>query len=252
MSPCQAKEEHQMRTGLAEKEIATASSGGGIPHTLPACPAMDSISLNQSHFLLIPFFAQGHIIPFAHLAKILARRNQIVSIITTPANFLRYDQSITSGAAGIRLISVDFPGPQLGLPLGVENMDSVTSILGFKQFFDACTLMKDSVVKAIQSMDPSPNCIVSSNSLPWTHDLAEIFCIPRYIFETVSCFTIVCTQNMARNPDSETFSVSDIPHKIEFTKSQFPEVPNEIGSQIETSRLCASGSLMNTFHEMED
>ncbi|KAL7133503.1 hypothetical protein ABFS83_12G145100 [Erythranthe nasuta] len=226
------------------------------------------------HFLLIPLMSQSHIIPLTDFGKLLAHRGPLVSIITTPQNAVRYKPTVDAAAVSglrIQMIPLQFPGQEAGLPHGCENMDSLTSMGLASEFFAASELLKTPLKKTIAELDPKPGCIISTNALPWTQQIADEFDIPRYVFETISCFTLLCSHNIVsvENPnsmsDKETFLVPDIPHVIEFTKSQLPETTTNaakkspenddqitsIINQIKKAQLSARGTLVNTFDELE-
>ncbi|KAI3447534.1 hypothetical protein Pfo_004199 [Paulownia fortunei] len=224
--------------------------------------------VHQLHFLLIPLMSQSHIIPLTDFGKLLARRGLIVSIITTPHNAIRYKATIEHAVeAGLRIqmIPLEFPGQEAGLPQGCENMDSLTSMDLAWEFFVACEMLKAPLEKMVGELDPRPSCIISTNALPWTQQLAEKFKIPRYVFETISCFTLLCSHNLSQAEiqesaisDSETFVVPDIPHKIEFTKAQLPEKMRKsscrfqsVIDQIKKAKRSARGTLVNSFEELE-
>ncbi|KAG8374194.1 hypothetical protein BUALT_Bualt11G0105700 [Buddleja alternifolia] len=216
------------------------------------------------HFLLIPLLSQSHIIPLTDFAKLLAKRGLIVSIITTPLNAIRYKPTIQHAVESgmqIQLISLEFPGQEAGLPPGCENLDSLTSVDLATEFFTACEMLKTPLQKIIQKLEPNPSCIISTNALPWTQELADSLRIPRYVFETVSCFTLLCSQKMSQAQIPETngsFFVPDIPHKIEFTKSQLPETRSKssdnvkgVIDQIIKAQRSASGTVVNSCEELE-
>ncbi|KAG8374195.1 hypothetical protein BUALT_Bualt11G0105800 [Buddleja alternifolia] len=220
--------------------------------------------LHHLHFLLIPLMSQSHIIPLTDFAKLLAKRGLIVSIITTPLNAIRYKPTIQHAVESgmqIQLISLEFPGQEAGLPPGCENLDSLTSMDLARQFFTACEMLKTPLQKIIKELEPKPSCIISTNALPWTQELADSLRIPRYVFETVSCFTLLCSQKMSQAQIPETngsFFVPDIPHKIEFTKSQLPETMSKssdnikgVIDQIIKAQRSASGTVVNSCQELE-
>lgn len=231
---------------------------------------MDSHEIEkQLHLLLIPLMAQSHIIPITDFGKLLAQRGVIVSIITTPLNHERYKASIEHAVeAGmkIQMIPLQFPCEEAGLPQGCENMDSLSSLDQAREFFSACEMLKTPLENQIQEMDPKPSCIVSTNATPWTRHVATKFEVPRYVFETVSCFTLFCSLKVSQAQeqgalfgDSGTFTVPDMPHEIEFTQSQLPDMMRQSSSnslntfmdQIREARDSARGTLVNTFHELD-
>ncbi|KAI3447533.1 hypothetical protein Pfo_004198 [Paulownia fortunei] len=206
-----------------------------------------ALKIEQLHFLLVPLMSQSHIIPLTDFAKLVARRGVFVSIVTTPLNAIRYKGVIDNSKAQnlkIQMIPIEFPCQEAGLPDGYDE---------------------GPLEKLIQELEPKPNCIISTSAIPWTQKVAEKFKIPRYNFETVSCFTLLCSHNLSQADvqesvvsDSEPFMVPDIPHKIEFTKAQLPKTMTkgldgfkEIIDQIKQARDSAQGTVVNSFEELE-
>lgn len=218
---------------------------------------------------MVPLMSQSHIIPLTDFAKLLARRGVLVSIVTTPLNAIRYKAIIDHSRAQnlkIQMIPIKFPCQEAGLPEGCENLDALNSLELVREFFQAFEMLKNPLENLIQELEPKPSCIISTSSISWTQEVADKFKIPRYLFETVSCFTLLCSHNISQAKieqsvvsDSEPFLVPDIPHKIEFTKAQLPhtltkasdglkEVKNPRKNQALES---AQGTLMNSCEELE-
>lgn len=84
----------------------------------------------QLHFILVPFPAQGHMIPMIDIGRLLAQRGVLVTIITTPINAARFkpvlDRAIQAGLR-IQVIELRFPCQEAGLPEGCENFDMLPS-----------------------------------------------------------------------------------------------------------------------------
>ncbi|KAL0426455.1 UNVERIFIED_CONTAM: UDP-glycosyltransferase 73E1 [Sesamum latifolium] len=126
-------------------------------------------------------------------------------------------------------------------------------------------MLKSPLEEMIKKLDPSPSCIVSTNALPWTQQVADNFKIPRYIFETISCFTLLCSHKLSQAQiqeteisDLESFLVPDIPHRVEFTKPKCRKLREKSSDhvkklidQIKKCRLSARGTLVNSFEELE-
>lgn len=225
--------------------------------------------IEQLHFLLVPLMSQSHIIPLTDFAKLLARRGVFVSIVTTPLNAIRFKGVIDHAKAQnlkIQTIPIKFPCQEAGLPDGCENLDALNSLELARKFFRACEMLQGPLEKLIQELEPKPSCIVSTSAISWTEKVCRKFKIPRYNFETVSCFTLLCSHNLSQAnvqesivSDSEPFLVPDIPHEIEFTKAQLPKTtaPKDSGGfedykdQISQARESARATLVNSFQELE-
>ncbi|XP_019259366.1 PREDICTED: anthocyanidin 3-O-glucosyltransferase 4-like [Nicotiana attenuata] len=90
-------------------------------------------------------------------------------------------------------------------------------------------------------METKPSCIISTGGLYWTQEIADKFKIPRYVFQTISCFALLCSQ------------------EIEIRNSQLPNVATtkqsddvqSVVHQIKWSQNLARGTLINTFNELE-
>ncbi|KAL3623359.1 hypothetical protein CASFOL_032175 [Castilleja foliolosa] len=226
-----------------------------------------SLKIENLHFILIPLMSQSHIIPITDFAKLLARHGVVVSIITTPLNAVRYKATVQSAQAQslkIQMIPIKFPCLEAGLPDGCENMDALNSIELSRGFFQACEMLQGPLESLLKELSPKPSCIVSTNAIPWTQKVAEKFNIPRYNFETVSCFTLLCSHNLTEvresvDSESESFRVPNICHEIEFTNAQLPRVSSKNDSddfqdvidQIKQARVSARGTLVNSFQELE-
>ncbi|KAL0315628.1 UNVERIFIED_CONTAM: UDP-glycosyltransferase 73C5 [Sesamum radiatum] len=60
-----------------------------------------SIQELKPHFVLLPYMAQGHMLPMVDLARLLANHGLIISILTTPVNAARFqsiiDRAVSTG-----------------------------------------------------------------------------------------------------------------------------------------------------------
>lgn len=225
---------------------------------------MASSLSKELHFLLIPLMSQSHIIPLIDFAKLLALHEVKISIITTPLNAQKYKSIVTHAIKSnlkIQLIPLHFPSQEVGLPKGCENLDTLNSLEMFKDFLLASEMMQEQLEKLIQDLEPKPSCIISTSPLTWTQQVANKFKIPRYIFQTVSCFTLYCSHmlNQTRIQDTlvldkDSFLIPNVPHKIEFTKGQLPQSTQDMKSLVDNMKKfqdLARGTLINTFEELE-
>ncbi|KAK2983728.1 hypothetical protein RJ640_024081 [Escallonia rubra] len=222
----------------------------------------------QLHFILVPLMSSSHIIPLTDFAKLLARQGQAVTIITSPLNAIRFNPLIERAIKSnlkIQLIALRFPCQEAGLPDGCENLDALTSPDLTKQFFEASAMLQEPLEKVLAKLLPRPTCIVSTNAIPWTREIAQKFGIPRYVFHTISCFTLACSHIIDRSKILETVSsdfesvlVPDMPHKIEFKKSHLPEAMRQNSSELKNildkmkeAAHSAQGVVVNSFEELE-
>ncbi|XWS43516.1 hypothetical protein CRYUN_Cryun16bG0110500 [Craigia yunnanensis] len=225
---------------------------------------MGSLS-DQLHFVLFPFMAQGHLIPMVDIGRLLAQRDVIVTIVTTPQNAGRVHKSVTRAMESghrIRLVQLQFPGKELGLPEGCENIDMVASTEDFLKFFKAANMMEEAVQKLVEKLTPRPNCIISDMCLFYTSKIASKFQVPRILFHGFCCFCLLCLRNIHSSKilesitsDSEYFTVPGLPEKVEFTKVQLPinqdEAWKEIVEPMAEADQASYGVVINTFEELE-
>ncbi|KAK9288805.1 hypothetical protein L1049_017270 [Liquidambar formosana] len=90
---------------------------------------------DHEHIVMLPFMAQGHLIPFLALARQIQKRTGFtITIANTPLNiqYLRNTISTTSEPSNIRLAELPFSSSDHGLTPNTEN----TEILPLHQIVD--------------------------------------------------------------------------------------------------------------------
>ncbi|XP_049355223.1 UDP-glycosyltransferase 73C4-like [Solanum verrucosum] len=222
----------------------------------------------KPHFVLLPFMAQGHMIPMIDIARLLAQRGVIITILTTRSNADRFknvvDHAIETGLK-IQVVHLYFPSVEAGLPEGCENFDMLPSMdLGLK-FYDATRRLQPQVEEMLQEMKPSPSCVISDMCFSWTTNAAHKFNIPRIVFHGTGCFTLLCLHNLRNweelikiESDTEYFQVPGLFDKIELNKKQIANVLNprdvdwkEIADQMKKAEEEAYGIVVNSFEDLE-
>nr|WIW42862.1 UDP-glycosyltransferase [Nicotiana tabacum] len=191
---------------------------------------MAVLTHEQPHFVLFPFMAQGHMIPMIDIARLLAQRGAIITILLTPSNANRFNTVIARAieiGLKIQVIDLYFPSSEAGIPEGCENCDMLQSIDMMKNFFLATQMLESQVVDLLRELNPLPSCLISDMCFPWTTNVAKRFDIPRIVFHGMCSFSLLCLHNLREwkvleNVDSDTeyFSVPDFPDKVELTKAQ--------------------------------
>ncbi|KAJ0087993.1 hypothetical protein Patl1_32262 [Pistacia atlantica] len=218
---------------------------------------------NQLHFVLFPFMAQGHMIPMIDIARLLAQRGVIITIITTPVNAARNRKTfsrITESGLQLRIIELPFPCAEGGLPEGCENLDMIDSLGSALNFFNTAQILQEPAEKLFQELKPQPDCIISDMCLPFSAHIATNFNIPRIIFHGFCCFCLLCLHNFflysgleSMTPESEYFVVPRLPDKVEFT---IPQLFDSLNLNSFTEKVAAAepvtyGVIINTFEELE-
>ncbi|WJX84693.1 UDP-glycosyltransferase [Trifolium repens] len=225
-------------------------------------------SQNQKlHFVLFPMMAQGHMIPMIDIAKILAQHNNVVTIVTTPQNALRYTSTIAryiESGLHIQLIQLQFPSKEFGLPEGCENLDMLPSLGIAPDFFNASRFLKQEALKLCEELSPPPNCIISDMCLPYTIHVARKFNIPRISFVGtcnlyVSALHNIHANNMMQimaNKENEYFDLPGISEKIQITLAQTGlglkgEAWNQFNIDMGEAEMGTYGVIVNSFEELE-
>lgn len=217
------------------------------------------------HFILFPLMAQGHMIPMVDIAKLLARRGALVTIFTTPLNASRFEIVLSRAAESglrIRVILLQFPSEEAGLPEGCENCDLLPSANYFTNFFTATCLLQKPVEDRVKELKPTPTCMIADMCLPWTADVARMLGIPRISFHGMGCFCLLCchsirTSNILEkiDSDSDRFVLPDLPHRIEVIKPQLPDAlvssSKDFTKKLVAAELESYGAIANTFEELE-
>ena len=224
------------------------------------------VSMASPHFLLFPFMAQGHMPPMIDLAKLLARRGVIITIVTTPHNAARnhsiLSRAIHSGLQ-INVVQLPFPCLQGGLPEGCENLDLLPSLDLASKFLRATFFLLDPSAELFQKLTPRPTCIISDPCLPWTIKLAHKFHIPRIVFYSLCCFSLLCQPTLVNKepllrslPDQALVTVPDLPgYDFQFRRSTLPKHTDQyfaaFNREMEEADLKSYSIIINSFEELE-
>ncbi|KAL1199288.1 UDP-glycosyltransferase 73C7 [Cardamine amara subsp. amara] len=227
-------------------------------------------SYDPLHFVVIPYMAQGHMIPLVDISRLLSQRQGVtVSIITTTQNVAKIKTSLSSSSSSsfpaINIVEVKFPSQQAGLPEGCESVDMFVSMADMLKFFDAANSLEEQVEKAMQEMvQPRPSCIIGDMSLPFTSRLAKKFKIPKILFHGFSCFSLMCIQVVRESgilkvieSNDEYFDLPGLPDRVEFTKPQVSVLQPVEGDLKESTKKIIEadndsyGVIVNSFEELE-
>lgn len=229
---------------------------------------MEHSTSKQLHFVLIPFLAQGHMIPMIDMAKLFAEKGVRTSLVTTPHNASRFAKTINRAQARsglkVQLIEIPFPCQEVGLPEGCENLDSVPSRGLIGQFYKALDKLQLPLEQYLQEQEHPPSCIISDKCLYWTSGTAKKFKVPRIVFHGMCCFSLLASYNvklyrphLSVNSDSEAFHIPGMPVEVEITKAQLPGAfvaspdLDDLRDQMQEAELSAYGVVVNTFSPLE-
>ncbi|KAF8704081.1 hypothetical protein HU200_031567 [Digitaria exilis] len=235
---------------------------------------MASATNTKPHFVLFPWTGTiTHVIPMTDLGCLLASHGAEVTIITTPVNAAiaqgRVDRA--PHRAAITVTAIPFPGPDAGLPDGLERMDLLRSQAQIPLFFVANKGHGEAVSRyCLDNKAPGfrrPSCIISGMCQTWTLPLARQLGVPCYVFHGFGAFAMLCIEHLfihrtheAVASEDEFFSVPALPPPLvcRLTSKQLPPYfmpPNSVGGKalqgIRDFDVAADGIVVNTFEELE-
>ncbi|GLJ06415.1 hypothetical protein SUGI_0038530 [Cryptomeria japonica] len=226
----------------------------------------------RGHIVMLPLMAQGHIIPFFELGKLLAKQGGfLITIVNTPRNVLRLLPKVSTACKAhdidIRLEELPFPRGTQGLPPDVENTDSLPYNLMFLLVRNCEQLERpfENLLWRLRDGGHPPTCVVSDMFFGWTLDICNRMGIPRATFMTMGAFATAVYYSLWMNlphkkTDSDTFSLApELPH-VSFHTSQLPlslrltddTDPWHLFLKRQIPRNLRSwGTLLNTFDALE-
>ncbi|KAJ0985644.1 hypothetical protein J5N97_004000 [Dioscorea zingiberensis] len=226
-------------------------------------------SNENAHFVLVPLMTQGHIIPMVDMARLLAERGAVVTLVTTPINASRIKITmdiVHLSGLPIRFPELRFPCDVVGLPLGCENLDLITDRSHFHSFFKATSLLREPLLVYLREQQRPPSYVFFDVCTPWAADIARELNIPRMVFHGYLAFSLLCLHNIRQHnlykqvtSNNEAFNVPGLPQDhqvIQVTKAKAPGIFNSPGwekfhDEIIEAEMNADGVILNSFHDLE-
>ncbi|RDX63769.1 UDP-glycosyltransferase 73C5, partial [Mucuna pruriens] len=220
------------------------------------------------HFVFIPLMVPGQIPPLVDMAKLMARRNVKVTIVTTPAASIRFSASINreiQSGSPIQIQLVRFPNAESGIQEELRNFKSIPARDFKENFITSLDILQPQLEALLQKLNPFPCCIISDKHILCVADIANKFKVPRITFDWTNCINLLCSHNMdaykvyETGSDSDQIIVPGLPHRIEMRKSQLPTIFNSgptmkfyaLRERIRVSQEEAYGIVVNSFEELE-
>ncbi|CAK9147896.1 unnamed protein product [Ilex paraguariensis] len=227
-----------------------------------------AIASARAHILVIPYPAQGHMIPLLDLTHQLASRGFTITILVTPQN-LPLLNPLLSKHPSIETLVLPFPAHP-SIPAGVENAKDLPDG-GFRTMIHALGELDNPTVQWFQNHPSPPVAIISDMFLGWTHHLACQLSIRRFMFSPSGALTVSIIYSLWSdlpkridpNDDSEMISFLKIPATPAYPWWQLSPVyrsyaDGESGDPISEfikdsfrSNIASWGLIINTFSELE-
>ena len=228
----------------------------------------------NEHIVMLPFMAQGHIVPFLALANQIQHRTGFtITIANTPLNiqYLKTTISKTSNDSfqpSIRLAELPFCSSDHGLPPNTENTDSL-SLEQFVIFCHASTTLQapfHSLISGIIEKEGRPPlCIISDVFFGWANEVAKSLGTSNVSFTTSGAYGTTAYISLwhslpHRVAKSDYFPVPGFPDSYRFHITQLHQYLRVADGTDVWSRffgcqpalsLTSSGWLCNTAEEIE-
>jgi hypothetical protein len=138
--------------------------------------------VGEEHIIMLPFMAQGHLIPFLALATQIQTRfpSITITILNTPQNINYLSSTVAKSSqnqAKINLVSLPFNSTDHDLPSNVENTESLPPHQIITLFHASTSLESQFGVFMSDFVDKNgrPLCIISDVFMSWANRVAESF-----------------------------------------------------------------------------
>nr|GMD68098.1 UDP-glycosyltransferase 92A1-like [Ipomoea batatas] len=191
---------------------------------------------HQHHIVMLPFMAQGHMIPFLALAKKIHETTSFtITIATTPLNaqYLRTtisaEGSKSPPSPGIRVADLSFNPADHGLESKAENTEALAFDDMLKLFRASVSLespLRDLISEMMkQENGKPPLCIISDSFMGWANRVAKSFGTVNVSFNTGGCYGFAayfsCWLNLPHlSAKDDEFSLPGFPGSTRFHISQ--------------------------------
>lgn len=225
-------------------------------------------SSNDHHIVMLPFMAQGHIIPFLSLAtEIQQKTGFTITIVNTPLN-IQYLRSTTAAQPCIRLVELPFCSSDHGLPPDAENTENLTLSQRIN-FLHASTTLRSPVLQflndIVQKEGRPPICLISDVFFGWALDVANAVGTKNFTFTTCGAYGTAAYVSLWQNlphkaAESDEFLVPGFPTSSRFHVNQLHQFMRTATGRDEwclffqpqlSLALKSHGWLCNTVEEIE-
>lgn len=178
--------------------------------------------------------AQGHIIPFLALAKLIAQRHPAltVTLLNTPLNIQTLQSSnLLPPNNNVHLKSLPYRGTDFGLPPGAENTDSLP-LPSFIRIFDSSDSLQPHFAHFLSELTRENNgqpplLIIADVFLGWTVDVARSLGVLHATFTTCGALGSAAYMSLwlhlphvAAPPGSREFNVPGFPETFKLQADQ--------------------------------
>ncbi|KAK1412863.1 hypothetical protein QVD17_34433 [Tagetes erecta] len=216
----------------------------------------------RKHIIMLPYMAQGHLIPFLELAYNMLHHNHNlnITIVNTPLNITNLRSAIAnrpSPPSQIHLKPLPFNSTDHGLPPNSENTNGLSASQIMQLLKASVTLeapFRQFISEVVSSEGTSMVCIISDVLMGWGIFVAKSFGVFSYSFTAsgaygsaafVSISQNLPHRNMADGGTYDEFHVPGFPETCRFKITDVAQPIRDFDGKDEFSRLFKSKSSMN-------
>ncbi|KAM1142826.1 hypothetical protein ACFX2I_031717 [Malus domestica] len=190
------------------------------------------MGFEREHIVMLPFMAQGHIIPFLALAKqIQELTNFTITIATTPLNIKSLQSTISTASSNhnnIHLAELPFCSSDHDLPPNTETTENLPFPKIINLFAASVALEPPSrrlISDIIEKEGRPPLCLISDVFFGWATDLANSLGTVNVSFTTggaygSAAYTSIWLNLPHRSASNEYFTLPGFPERCRFHISQ--------------------------------
>ncbi|KAJ8448948.1 hypothetical protein Cgig2_030804 [Carnegiea gigantea] len=163
---------------------------------------MEEKNLNLTHILVIPYPAQGHMIPILDLTHHLAATGLFtVTVVVTPKNLPILSPLLSSHSLPISPLVLPFPADS-GIPAGAENTKDLPPA-SFRPMMFALSKLQDPLHRWFSSLSSPPVAVISDIFCGWTHRFASELGIKSLVFSPSGAMALSVIYSLWRDMPKE-------------------------------------------------
>ncbi|CAK9162985.1 unnamed protein product [Ilex paraguariensis] len=170
--------------------------------------------MSHPHVIVIPYPAQGHVIPFMEVALTLANQGFKVTFVNTEFNHKRVIKALSEKDDVHNLVHL------VSVPDGLEPFEDRNDLLKLTEKTTEVMpgKLQELIEKINESDDDEIACLIADGSMGWALEVADKMGIKRAIFWTAAAAQLALVLSIPKliddgiiNNDGEAF-YSSLPH----------------------------------------